>query len=134
MLPDTAQTIYTVLLARFIHFNTLCYLNKFRNEMTYQSDETKAFAFVDEDLAGLSILCEQLLEIFLCDVVGQVTDKQATPLCVRFLTGLQQHGQCCPELLLIHKNASFKSQFSVLHNTILSSPDDQNTKEYYRAR
>lgn len=33
--------------------------------MSYQSDESKAFAFVDEDLAGLTIFCEQLLEIFL---------------------------------------------------------------------
>ncbi len=67
--------------------------------MSYQSYETKAFAFVDEDLAGLPIFCEQLLEIFLCDVVGQVADEQATPLCVGLLAGLQQHGQRCPELL-----------------------------------
>lgn len=69
--------------------------------MSYQSDETKAFAFVDEDLARLPIFCEQLPEIVICDVVGQVANEQTTPLSVRLLTRFQQHGQCCPKLLLI---------------------------------
>lgn len=72
--------------------------------MSYQSDEAKAFAFVDEDLAGLSIFCKQPPEIVLCDVVGQIANEQATPLCVRFLTGFQEHRECCFEFLLSDKN------------------------------
>lgn len=72
--------------------------------MSYQSDETKAFSFVDKDLAGLSIFCKQPLELILCDVAGQVTDEQTTPLCVCLLTGFQQHGQRCLKALLIGNN------------------------------
>lgn len=68
--------------------------------MPYQSNETKTFAFVDEDFARLPIFFKQLLESFLCDVIGQVADKEATPLRVPLLTRFQQHGQCCPKFLL----------------------------------
>lgn len=72
--------------------------------MSYQSDEAKAFAFVDEDFTGLSIFCEELPEVFLCDVVGQISNEQAASLCVCFLTRFQEHGQCCLKFLLIDSN------------------------------
>lgn len=68
--------------------------------MSYQSDETKAFALVDEDLAGFSIFGEKLLEILLGDVVGQVSDEQTTPLGVSLLAGFQKHGERRLERLL----------------------------------
>lgn len=71
------------------------------DKKSYQSDETKAFAFVDEDLARLPIFCKQLSEIFISDVIGQVADEETTPLGVGLLTGFQQHGQCGSELLLV---------------------------------
>lgn len=86
--------------------------------MSYQSDETKAFAFVDKDLARLSVFCEQSLEILLCDVVGQVSNEQTTPLCVRLLTGFQQHGERCPKRLSIDQrcNVNIKTlKIYVLH-------------------
>lgn len=73
----------------------------------YQSDETKAFPLVDKDLSGLPIFCKHPPEIVLCDVVGQVTNKQAAPLCVGLLTWLQQHGQRRLELSL-RKETPFK--------------------------
>lgn len=90
--------------------------------MAYQSDETKAFDFVDEDLAGLSIFGKQLLEIVLCDVVGQVTDKQATALRVRLLTGFQQHGERCLERL----SNSKKYLQIILENTAKCYNGDKN--------
>lgn len=73
----------------------------------YQSDETKAFPLVDKDLSGLPIFCKHLPEIVLCDVVGQVTNKQAAPLCVGLLTWLQQHGQRRLELSLRKTRPNF---------------------------
>lgn len=68
--------------------------------VSYQTNETKAFAFVDENLAGLPIFAKQSLEVVLCDVVGQVADEQATPLSVGLLARFQQHRQRCLKLLL----------------------------------
>lgn len=76
-------------------------MDTLKGAMSYQSDETKAFVFVDEDLAGLSIFSEQSLEIFLCNVVGQISNEQAASLGVCLLTGFQQHGQRCLKLLSI---------------------------------
>lgn len=70
-------------------------LKNYNNEQVvlYQSDESKAFSFVDEDLRWLSIFCKHLPENFLCDVTRQVTNKQTAPLSVGLLSRLQQHGQ-----------------------------------------
>lgn len=67
----------------------------FGNGSSYQSDETKSFAFVDEDLTRLPILDKKILELLFCDVTWQITDEQTAALCVLFLTGFQQHGQSC---------------------------------------
>lgn len=100
--------------------------------MSYQSDETKAFAFVDEDLAGLPIFGEQPFEIFLCDVVGQVTNEQTTPLCVSLLTGFQQHGQC--ELLSIDTNAQSNSQTSAYANSTFVFGQRNNKRRILKSR
>lgn len=84
----------------------------------YQSDETKAFPLVDKDLSGLPIFCKHLPEIVLCDVVGQVTNKQAAPLCVGLLTWLQQHGQRRLELSLrkTRPNFFFFNSYTYIEN------------------
>lgn len=82
----------------------------FKNERSYQSDEAKAFAFVDEDLAGLPIFYEQPPEIILCDVVGQIANEQAAPLCVCFLTRFQEHGECCFKFLMIDNDIALNSK------------------------
>lgn len=63
-------------------------MNKLKT-LPYQSNETKTFPFVDEDFARLPIFFEQLLESFLCDVIGQVANEEPTSLCVPLLTRFQ---------------------------------------------
>lgn len=76
--------------------------------MSYQSNETEALSFVDEDLAWFAIFCKQLLEIILRYIIGQVANEQTTPLSVCLLPRFQQHRQRCPEFLDDNHNLSFK--------------------------
>lgn len=86
--------------------------------VSYQTNETKAFAFVDENLAGFTIFAKQPLEVVLCDVVGQVADEQATALSVGLLARFQQHGQRRLKLLLNGRIVSSGTKKTI-----------QNTKE-----
>lgn len=78
----------------------------------YQSNEAKAFALVDEDLAGFSIFRKQLPEVFLRDIVGQVPNKQAAPLRVRLFPRFQEHRQCSFEFLF--KTTAFTLSTSII--------------------
>lgn len=122
---DTTLKLLMQLKWKLQHNNTAT-VSIFKGERSYQSDEAKAFAFVDEDLTGLSIFCKQPPEIILCDVVGQIANKQAAPLCVRFLTRFQEHRQCCSKFLMIDNNITLSSQVFTLKNTLTSIKEKSN--------